>query len=557
MRSGLGRGVRSSAAICAAAVVLSVAGVAGASSPDRVSGQGAEGTIRIAMEEEPFCADWISSCAALVWGNWALGNLTMPQALNVDANGDYVPGAMLVDLPTLSAGPPMTVTYRIKPEAVWSDGTPMTSADFEYTWQQIVTGNDIYDTTGYTLIESIDTTDPKTAVVTFKEPYAAWRDLFGGFYFVLPSHLLEGKNRSKAMKDGYSFSGAPWELDGGKAGWKKGKTITLVPNEAYWGAKPSIGKVVFQYIPESSAELEAVKTGQVVATYPLPNLDGLVDQVEESPNLTHTISYGNQFEAFWLNAEKFPLDREPVRQAVAYATDRQAIVDQIVKPSINEGRVLQSFIVPTFKTFSEPAFEQYTFDLSKVDELMTGDGWEKNDDGIWEKGGKAATFEINSTTGNQQRELTEQLWQSQLRQAGFDLAIKNLNPDVLFGDRLPKGRYEVALFASVGTPDPGLCLIFCSKAIPTKKNQLSGSNVTHTDSESIDTPWEAVDVTLDDAARTAAAKTGQAALAQYVASIPLYQTPTVFIFDQEKLGGRLEDNTVMGPFFTMNEWTLK
>ncbi len=117
--------------------------------------------MRIAAEEEPFCADWISSCAALAWGNWALGNLTMPQALNVDAEGNYVPGPMLVDMPTLDPGPPMTVTYRIKPEAVWSDGEPITSTDFEYTWEQIVNGKDIYDTTGYVNIESIDTTDPR------------------------------------------------------------------------------------------------------------------------------------------------------------------------------------------------------------------------------------------------------------------------------------------------------------------------------------------------------------------------------------------------------------
>ena len=64
-------------------------------------------------------------------------------------NGDYMPGAMLVDQPTLDPGPPMKVTYRIRPEAVWSDGQPITSADFEYTWKQIVDGKDIYDTTGY------------------------------------------------------------------------------------------------------------------------------------------------------------------------------------------------------------------------------------------------------------------------------------------------------------------------------------------------------------------------------------------------------------------------
>jgi peptide/nickel transport system substrate-binding protein len=485
-----------------------------------------------------------------------LGNLTLPQPIVVSADGDYVPGAMSVDLPTLEPGPPMKVTYRIKPEAVWSDGEPITSADFEYTWKQIVEGDDIYDTTGYVEIESIDTSDPKVAVVTFKRPFAPWRDLFGGFYFVLPSHLLEGKNRNKVMKDGYAFSGGPWELEGGKAGWKKGKTITLVPNDAFWGTKPAIGKAIFQIIPESSAELEAVKTGQVVAAYPLP-IDGVLDEVEESPELAYTVSFGNTFEAFWINAKAFPFNSEPVRQAVAYATDRQVIVEQIVEPSVREGRVLQSFVVPTFRQFYSPAFERYTPDQAMVDELMTGDGWEKGSDGIWEKNGRPASFEVNSTAGNDSRELTEQIWQSQLQEAGFEVTIKNLSADVLFGSRLPKGQYAVALYASVGTPDPGQCLIFCSVNIPTKKNKQTGNNWTRTNDPTIDETWTAVDTTLDDAARVTAADTGQDALAEYVASIPLFQTPTVFIFNQERLGGTLQDNTVMGPFFTMNEWVLK
>jgi len=543
------------AASLATFVAVSFATPATAGRTDRVRAQ-ADGTIRIAAEEEPFCADWISSCAALVWANWALGNLTMPQALNVTPDGEYVPGAMLVDMPTLDPGPPITITYRIKPEAVWSDGTPITSSDFEYTWKQIVDGKDIYDTTGYVDIESIDTTDPKTAVVTMSKPFAAWRDLFGGFYFVLPEHLLEGKNRNKVMKDGYSFSAGPWQLDGGKAGWKKGESITLVPNDAYWGTKPSIGKVIFQFIPESAAELQAVKTGQVVAAYPLP-IDGAVDQVSESSNLSYEIGFGNTFEAFWLNADAFPLDSQAVRQALAYATDRQAIVDQILRPAINEGRVLQSFIVPTFRSFFEPTFEKYGQDLAMVDQLMTGDGWAKNDDGIWEKDGKTASFAINSTAGNESRQRTEQIWQSQLEQAGFELTIKNLDADVLFGERLPDGRFAAALFASVGTPDPGLCLIFCTDAVPSRKNDFSGSNITRTSDPTIDETWAAVDTTLDDAARITAAKAGQTALADYVASIPIFQSPTMFIYDNTRLGGRLEDNVVMGPFFTMNEWTLK
>ena len=84
-----------------------------------------------------------------------------------------------------------------------------------------------------------------------------------------------------------------------------------------------------------------------------------------------------------------------------------------------------------------------------------------------------------------------------------------------------------------------------------------GNNTTWTNDPTIDETWRAVDDTLDDAARVTDAQEGQAALAEYVASIPLFQSPVLFIYNHDRLGGNLQDNTVMGPFFTMNEWVLK
>jgi peptide/nickel transport system substrate-binding protein len=532
-----------------AATTVFVSGIApsAAAPPRGAEPAEASGTIRIAAEQELACADWVATCAGQVWGNWTLGNLTLPQAFVINTDGDYIPGELLSETPTLDPGPPMRVTYRIRPEAVWSDGTPITSADFEYSRKASLDGG---LAVGYDLIESIDTTDPKVAVATFSEPYASWRDLFGGFQYVLPSHLLEGENRAKAMKNGYAFSGGPWMLDGGKAGWKKGRSLTLVPNEAYWGEQASIEKVIFQFVPEPAAEVQAVKTGQVVAAYPSPS-EGILDEFDEEPNLVYSVAFGNDAEAFYINASRFPLDSQAVREAVAYATDRQAIVDQILQPMVREGRVLQSFVVPTFKRYFTPSFEKFSLDLDMVDELMTEDGWAKNGDGIWEKDGETASFEVNTTAGRPDRDLALEIWQSQLTQAGFDVIVKSLSPDVLFGKRFPSGKFDIALATSIGTPDPALCGLFCSQFIPP-----NGSNISRTDDPAVDEAWGAVDTTLDDAIRIQAAKDGQGALAAYVASLPLYQAPSIFVYDGERLAGVLEANTVMGPFFTMNEWIL-
>ncbi|MFM8304998.1 MAG: ABC transporter substrate-binding protein [Actinomycetota bacterium] len=545
--------------LCAGLAIVAVgAGIPAAASvdrqgPDQRSAPG--GVLRLSAQEEPFCADWIASCAGLTWGNWALGVHTLPQAFRVTPAGEYVPGPVLAGAPVRSAGPPLTVSYPIAPEAVWSDGTPITAQDFAYTWKQIVTGRDIYDTTGYTSIESIDTSDPKTAVVTFREPFAGWRDLFGGFFYILPSHILEGRNRHKVMKDGYAFSGGPWMLDGGAKGWDKGRSITLVPNPRYWADQPQIGKVVFQFIPESAAEAQALKSGQVAAAYPIPQT-GMLDEFDRA-GLRYEVGSGNTYEAFWLNNEAFPLDRLPVRQALLYATDRQAVVDQILRPAVREGRVLQSFVVPSFPEYFTPAFDGYARDQDRVDALMTGDGWTRGGDGIWVRNGKRAALSIATTAGNEGRELAEQLWQSQLQQAGFDLTIKNASADLLFGRLVPRGRFVTGLYAQVGTPDPGLCVIFCSKNVPTKANGFVGQNYTRTSSPSIDDPWSAADREIDPVARVASVKQGQIALAQAAVSIPLYQLPTLFVWDARKIAGPLQDNATEGPFFNLEQWSLK
>jgi peptide/nickel transport system substrate-binding protein len=357
------------------------------------------------------------------------------------------------------------------------------------------------------------------------------------------------------MKDGYAFSGGPWELQGGKSGWKKGKTLTLVPNPKYWGTQPSIAKVVFQFVTESAAELDAIKTGQVVSAYITPST-GSLDQIKAQSNLGYTIDNGNSFEAIWLNAKNPPISSQAVRQAIGYVIDRQAIVSQILKPSVGTGSVLQSFIVPTFKQYYVPAFANYKPDPTKVDSLMTGDGWAKKN-GTWTKNGKAINVEISTTSGQESRQLSEEIMRSELTQAGFKVSIHNQSPDAYFGTTVPKGKYEIGIFASVGTPDPGLCVLFCSKNIPAKANSFTGQNATWTNNPTVDSTWTKVDTDLDQATRTADVKAGEVALADDASSLPLYQAPQIFVFDKSKIGGNTVSNPVMGPFFFMNEWTLK
>jgi peptide/nickel transport system substrate-binding protein len=507
------------------------------------------GTLVLGAEQEPDCADWISSCAGASWGTYTMGAQTMPRAFDLTPDAKTVPSSLLAGEPKLESGPPQKITYKINPKAVWSDGQPITSSDFKYTWDQIKNGSDIYDKTGYKDIASVDDSDPKTVVVTFTTPYAGWHDLFGGFYGVYPKHLLEGKDRNAEMKDGYKWSGGPWMIDH----WTKGQEVALIPNPNYWGSKPNLDKAVFKFITDTAAESQAYKTGQIAMFYPQAQLE--LTQLFTLPNTKHDVNTSLSYEALWFNTAKDPLTDANVRQALAYATDRDAIVNSLFGPVQPGIKAINGFMTPGNKQWytSEP-FKKYKKDLTKVDELMKAAGYTKGADGMWAKGGKPATLAISTTAGNKRRELTEQLLQSQWKEAGFNLTTNNTKAGTLFGEWGPQGVFQIALYAQVPpSTDPGICSTFCSENIPTTANP-SGQNWTRLASPAIDTPWKQVDKELDETKRKDLVEQGQKSLADALPGLPIDPFPDVLIYNSAKLNGPIGHNFAFGPFVNMNLW---
>jgi len=514
------------------------------------------GTLTLGAEQEADCADWISSCGGSSWGAWTMEFQTMPRSFDFVADGDdwkYQVSSLLSAEPTLVTSPKQVVTYKISPNAVWSDGTAITSTDYKYTWDQIKNGTDIYDRTGYSDIESVDDSKPDTAVVTFSKPYAKWRALFGGQFGVYPSHILQGQDRNAAMKDGYTWSGGPWKIEK----WDKGVSVTLIPNDKYYGEKPKLDRVVFKFITDTAAEFQAFKAGEVLGIYPQPQI-ATVDAIKAGGlDATQIVSTNTaNFEALWMNNQKAPFDNQAVRQAIGYSLDRDAIVKALFG-GVDVDQALQTLQPPIVSRYAdEEAFSGYTKDLDKVKTIMTGDGWAKGGDGIWAKGGQRATFAIKSTQGNKRRELTEQVLQQQLKDAGFDLTIANEKSGDLFGKILPQGDFQLALYAQVNTDlDPSSCNIFCSKNAPSDANGNSGNNWTRTVNAEVDKQLDIVDANIDEKAREAAGKAADKVLADIATSIPLDPLPNISLVSK-KIVGPIQDNPITSVFGNMNQWGL-
>ncbi|HEX5615759.1 MAG TPA: ABC transporter substrate-binding protein [Acidimicrobiia bacterium] len=525
------------------------------SAPDVQDG----GTLVIGAEQEPECTDWIASCSGSSWGYWMMNVTTLPRSFDIvkdgedwvyEYNSDLLTGEPVLDDSTDKP----TVTYEINPEAVWSDGEPITSTDFKYTWEQIATGDDIYDTTGYADVESVDDSDPSVAVVTYSKVYAGWKGIFGGQYGILPSHILEGQDRSAMMANGYEFSGGPWKIDR----WEKGVQAVLVPNENWWGEPPILDEVVFQFITDTSAEFQAFQSGQVSAIYPQPQPDTVaaIEQGVEGAGTDFTGETGN-LEALWFNNSAFPFDTVAARQAFSYAIDRPALVERLFGP-LGVTEPSNALNPPIFSGVSDvDAFSFYEQDVDKVAELLEGDGWVKGDDGIYAKDGQKFAATLKTTTGNARRELTAEVLQAQLEEVGIQLDISLQEAGDLFGDQLPRGDFQVALYAQVATTlEPALCAILCSKNIPSEANNQSGQNWQRVSIPEMDPLLETVDGSLDQDERVAAQKEADGIMAENAVALPLDPLPNILLWKEAEIVGDLFSHPILGPFWNIHTWGL-
>lgn len=519
------------------------------------------GTLTIGAEQEPDCLDFVGSCSGASWGFWTVAVNTLPRAYSAERVGDKNEWEtkitnLLASEPVLETEPVQKITYQINPKAVWSDGVAITGADFVYTWDQIANGEDVYDRSGYQDIESVevDPADDHKVVVTMAKVYAGWKDLFGGNYGVLPSHILEGKDRAAEMTDGYTFSGGPFKLEA----WNKGESIVLVPNENYWGDKPVLDKVIFALQTDTVAEFKSFNAGEVSAIYPQPQID-VVESINSGLKDAKRIVNKDtaSIEAIWINNEAAPFDSLKVRQSFAYSIDRDAIVNALFG-DIGVKEAANSFLPEVLKEYAdEVGFSGYKLDAKKAAKLLEEDGWSKGSDGIYAKDGKQLEFTLNSTEGNERRKLMMENIQKQLEDAGWKVTIAPVPAGDLFGDLGPSGNFQAAIYAQVLTVlNPTNCNLFCLAQIPSEENDNSGQNWTRTRNDEADVQLQLVDSELDVDNRIKASKAAEKILAEEATSFPLDPLPNILIW-KSNVVGEIDENPIQGPFWTLNKWGLK
>ncbi|HEY5841372.1 MAG TPA: ABC transporter family substrate-binding protein [Mycobacterium sp.] len=153
---------------------------------------------------------------------------------------------------------PFTVTYKFKPEASWTDNAPITADDFWYLWRQMVSQPGVVDPAGYDLITGVQSIDGgKTAVVTFSQPYPAWRELFTD---ILPAHIVKdvpggfGAGLARTMP----VTGGIFRVESIDP---QRDEILLARNDRFWGQPAQPDQILFRRAGSPAALADSIRNG--------------------------------------------------------------------------------------------------------------------------------------------------------------------------------------------------------------------------------------------------------------------------------------------------------
>jgi peptide/nickel transport system substrate-binding protein len=436
-------------------------------------------------------------------------------------NGLAVP----FDLPDGKRG--IRITYTLRADARWGDGVPVTTADVLFTDE--VGRNPksgIGDAELYRRITKIEVKDDKTFTLVLDKldfDYAAIGD-----FELLPAHLERAAFADPAA---YRFH-TLYDTDPTNPGLyfgpyritevAPGSHIVLERNPTWWGPVPAFRRVVVWTV-ENTAALEAnLLAGglDMVAGELGFSLDqALAFEKRHGDAFTVLYKPSLSYEHIELNLDDPRLADKRVRQALLYGIDREAISRQLFA-----GRqpVAESFVSPLDWIFSEDV-AHYPYDPAKARALLEAAGWHGGGGDVRRNAaGEKLSLELATTAGNRVRELIEQVLQSEWRQIGVEVHLKNQPARLLFGESVTKRRFTMALFAWLSAPENVPRSSLRSDEIPAAASGWRGQNYGGFRNAEADRLIDAIEIELDRTRRAALWHRLQALYAEELPALPLF-----------------------------------
>lgn len=326
---------------------------------------------------------------------YAMGLQFLPLVeLNSELEFEY----MLVDSVTTEDNQNFVV--HLDENAMWSDGTPVTAEDVEYTFLKLASpvinnttmmyyafagvGEDGFVEAGAESAEGVQVLDEKTIQFTSKEPMSltTFMNTYARYLRTLPKHVLENYTDEELMTlDWFNHpdvvSGPYMVTD-----FDMNHYISYTSNENYWKGEPNIEKLNIK-IMDGSQIYAGLQSGEIDITHhtmtAIPQED--YESIEALENVT--VVYGTPVTNQSVFVQTANLQDERVRQALVYAIDREMILEQLLK---GHGEIVDGFLSSASPFFDE-TMENISYDPDKAKELLSEAGWD---------GSKTLKFYVNS-----------------------------------------------------------------------------------------------------------------------------------------------------------------
>ncbi|WP_197502153.1 ABC transporter family substrate-binding protein [Mycobacterium sp. E2733] len=196
--------------------------------------------------------------------NAAISALVLPSAFRPVPDPGTPTGSRWEMDPTLlesaevTSQNPFTVTYKIRPEAQWTDNAPIAADDFWYLWRQMVSQPGVVDPAGYDLITGVQSLEGgKQAVVTFAQPYPSWKELFSN---ILPAHIVKDVPGGFAagLARALPVTGGQFRVESIDP---QRDEILVARNDRYWGAPAKPALILFRRAGAPAALADSVRNG--------------------------------------------------------------------------------------------------------------------------------------------------------------------------------------------------------------------------------------------------------------------------------------------------------
>ncbi len=467
---------------------------------------------------------------------------------------------LLDGLPKLLQKEPLKASFKYKANANWSDGKPVTGADFMALYRTTMNPNwDITSREGFEDIAKIQVKG-KSVTVTFKpkRAYAAWDVLLGTS--PLPAHKVAGQDFNKLWADSIDVSSGPFKFQS----WQKGTQLTLVKNGAFKaGPAAKLDRVVFRYISGPS-QYQALKSGEGDVIDAVSPQIQIVDFYKDSRfKVQGGASYSWEHLDFQQGAKAHPaLKKKFVRQAIIQGINRAQIREVLyvktgLVPSKKDLPVLQSHIFKPFEAAYATPYKRWGFSQRNTIALLKKNGCTGGPDKASAGNSKIfscpgvgeLTFQFTTTSGNPLRALTFEIIQRQLKSVGIQFTPRFISPAVLFGGGvLTGGDWQSVMFTFTGGPTSG-GTFYSIGGCAGDQNYGAACN------KKASALLQKAQFTPDPAARNKLLHDAEVILADEVFSVPLFARPQ-HLLHSTKVKGALRNPTLQGGTWNAEAWSV-